>query len=127
MIIDEIDYYFNTATWALMTAAGDYLRFGVTISNGVQDLSAVADRRILHTGEINRTDFGAAASGGLIRQPFVAQFFPPLIVAERQLYLGYVSQGLGTAVTCYVRIYYRTVRLTESELLEITEVFRLVS
>ena len=127
ILIDEIDYYIDIETLALMTADGDDVIAAITISNNVTALHTMSDRRILDGFTATRQDYGVAASGGLIIQPFVKQFFPPLIMAERSIYLGVEGSGLATPATVSARIYYRTHQITSEEFVEIAEVFRLVS
>jgi len=126
MIIDEIDYMLSTATLAALDADGDRLAYAITISNAVTDLEDFADRRILHSGRVERRDAGVATSHVIHRQPIVFQFFPPLITAERSLYLGVKGTATGVANVLNARIYHRIVRITQGEFLELAEVFRLV-
>lgn len=127
ILIDEIDYYIGLATLGLMTADGDDVLAAVTISNNVPDLQAMGDRRILDAMSVTRQEYGVAASAGLIHQPFVKQFFPPLIMAERSIYLGVQGSGLATPATISARVYYRTLQISSEQFVEIAEVFRLVS
>ena len=126
ILVDEIDYFPNRATAALMTTAGDDQLFGLTISDGVTDLQDMSDSRILHSARITRVDWGTAGSAQFEYAPLVFQFFPPLITAERSIYLGLESAGLASASNLRARMYYRTVEITDGEFLEIAEVFRLV-
>ena len=126
LLIDEIDYSPRVGTIALMTAATDHLSMAITISNAVTDIEDMTDSRILHQASLYRHDMGTAASGGLVKLPMKYQFFPPLITAERRLYAGCVGTGLAALFNLNIRMYYRTVQLTEGEFIELTEVFRLV-
>jgi len=126
LLIDQIDYLPNGATAALMTSAGDTYQYGLTISNGVTNLIDPTDRRILHSGYVQRNDFGTAASAALMLYPHSYQFFPPLITAERRIYLGTTGTGLASATTMNARMYYRTETLTQAEFIELSEVFSLV-
>ncbi len=126
MLIDQIDYFLSAAMIAEMTTAADRIDFGVSISNAVDDLNSFTDRRIVHSGYYLRTDQGAAAAAEFALQPFSFQFFPAIPLAERSLYLGAGSVGLASAGLINARIYYRIAELTDSELLELVEVFRLV-
>jgi len=127
MLIDQIDYFTTNAALLEMTTAGDSIHWMLSISNGIANFLDFADRRVLHTTFLHRADFGTAAGGQLVQIPITKQFFPPLVVAERSLYLGGTSVGLASAAVIHCRIYYRTVTLTDSQFLEISEVFRLVS
>ena len=127
MLIDQIDYFVAQGAFALMTTAQDRIQMAITISNGIINLVDISDRRILHSAEMTRVDLGTAGSGIMVNMPLTHQFFPPLILAEKSLYLGVDSVGLAAVVALNARIYYRTTDLNDSELLEISEVFRLVS
>jgi hypothetical protein len=126
MIIDEIDYFVKPVQFGQMTTASDVLLMGITISNTLGALDSFSDRRIMHTMQFSRQDFGTAASAQFVKQPFVFQFFPPLVTAERVLYLGMDTTGLGVASECSVRIYYRIVKISQADFIELAEVFRLV-
>ena len=126
LLVDEIDYFIGVAAYADMTSNGDDILMAITISSSVTDLQDMADSRILHSNIVTRVDFGTAGSAQLVKAPLVSQFFPPLITAERSLFLGVVSAGLASAVNVRARVYYRTVQLTDGEFLELAEVFRLV-
>ena len=127
ILIDEIDYYISLGTLSEMTADGDDVLAAITISNNVPALEAISDRRILDAMTLTRQDYGVAAGGGVVHQPFVKQFFPPLIMAERSIYLGVQGSGLASPATISARVYYRTIQITAEEFVEIAEVFRLVS
>jgi len=126
LLIDEIDYFVGTAVLAEMTASGDVIVGGLTISNAVTDLTDFTDRRILDTFLYQRGDLGTAASGWMHTFPLRHQWFPPMIVGERSVFLGMVTTGLASAAVLRCRIYYRVVTLTQGEFIEIAEVFRLV-
>lgn len=126
MIIDELDYYPNVGLYSLMTSVADYSSFGLTITNTVPDLNDVSDRRILHSCQRVRADFGIAAAAAIMPFPLVYQFFPPLITAERKLYLAMDTNGLASASQVKVRAYYRIVEINQADFIELAEVFRLV-
>lgn len=126
ILIDEIDYYLAAGTLNLITASGDDILTGITVSNAVTSISDIGDARVLHSQVTTRMDFGTAGNGILFKQPDPHQFFPPLITAERSIFLGLQCNGLASPGTISARLYYRTVRLTEGEFIELSEVFRLV-
>jgi len=126
MAIDEIDYFVGVTALAQMTASTDRIDYAITVSNAVTDLTDFSDRRILHSGFLLRTDLGTAASSWVHRMPLVHQFFPPLITADKSLYLGVVGTGLASAILMKARIYHRIVEISQGEFIELAEVFRLV-
>ena len=126
MLIDQIDYFPVGGAISLMTTSTDSLDMALTISDSVTDLFDVSDRRILHSTRLFRFDAGTAANANFLRFPLSQQFFPALITAERSLFLGLGSTGLAAGTTLRCRIYHRFVELSDSQFLEIAEVFRLV-
>ena len=127
MVIDEIDYFIPQATATLMDADNDRLHYGLTLSSGVTDLEDSSDTRILHSAGLNIMAIGTAASGVIMFNPQVYQFFPPLIHGQPRIFLAIVSGALASAATIRVRIYWRYVDLTPAAILEIAETFAVVA
>ena len=125
MVIDEIQYSPSVAAIAEMTAVQDNIQMALCNADTPTNLEDLTDRRILDFWEITRADFGVAASAQLIEVPSRKQFFPPLITAERTLFLGIASNGLTSPITGFCRILFRVETLTGAELVELSEVFRL--
>lgn len=126
MLIDEIDYSPKQKVFNDMNATGDRLSVGITVSNQVTDLEDVTDKRILHSANIYRLDGGTAGNFVIQVVPLVYQFFPAIIHAERAVFLAADSLGLADPEVIRMRMYYRTVTLTDGEFIELSEVFRLV-
>ena len=127
MAIDELQYFSPASEVQKMSASTDAIRLALCVSNQVTDLEDISDRRILHSSMLTRLDFGTAASGWMFAMPLVHQFFPPLITAERTIFLGVKTTGLTGAGTHHLRILFRIETLTGAELVELAEVFRLTS
>lgn len=126
MLIDEIDYMPAGNMINEMTTALDVINYALSISNAPTDLNDMTDTRILHTGRLQRQDLGTAATAWVHKLPLVYQFFPPLVTAERRIYLGADSVGLASAGTIRARMYYRAVEITQADFIELAEIFRLV-
>lgn len=125
MVIDEIQWSPDPSSFTQIDAEADIFYLALTTSNVVSDLEDLTDRRILANLVVGRADFGTAASGQIFQTPIVKQFFPPLITAERTLYLAVDSDSITAAFKAYVRILYRVETLTSAELVELAETFRL--
>lgn len=125
MVVDEIQYSPVAGALNEMTTAGDLIELAITTSSQVTDLSDLTDQRILDFQRLHRVDGGATASFLVQETPFRKQFFPPLITAERTLFIAFDSVGLAGAQTCRARILFRVETLTAAELIELSEVFRL--
>lgn len=127
MVIDELQWFPSAATLKDLVDQADSFVMALTVSNGVTDLSDLTDRRILALIQFVPLMVGAVVSLALIVQPFRHQFFPPLITAERTLYLGVQGASLAAAAVAQLRILFRVETLTSGELVELAEVFRLTS
>lgn len=126
MVIDEIQYSPGRAAIDLMTAGGDHVTIGLTTSDLITDLEDLTDKRLLDFHEIHQILFTAV--GAVNNQfPFRKQFFPPLITAERTLFMALASGGLASAITSRIRILFRVETLTGAELVELSEAFLLTS
>ncbi len=127
MIIDELQYSPGRDAVTSMTAGSDHITMGLCTSDQITDLEDLSDNRLLDYHEIENLAIGTIASFVLQEFPFRKQFFPPIITAERTLFLGVDSTGLASAITVSARILYRVETLTGAELVELSEVFRLTS
>lgn len=125
MVIDEIQYSIPASAVTEMTTNADLISMAITTSSLVSDLGDLTDQRLLDFFLLMRADFGTAAGGQLVQTGFRNQFFPPLITAERTLFLGISSVGLASAAKIRARILFRVETLTAAELVELSEVFRL--
>lgn len=121
MLIDQIDYFLPIGTTQLMTAGGDFIQFGFTMSSGVSDLEDVGDNRLLHSGQISINALSAIGYN-FIMQPFVYQFFPSLIVGTQRIFLAAKASGLAGPATVRARIYWRMVDLTDRVIAELVQV-----
>ena len=127
MIIDELQWYPSAPGLADLVDTADRLGMALTVSNSVTDILDLTDRRILSFIEFNAIMVGAVTSLSIFVQPVRQQFFPPLITAERTLYLGVQGVSLAAAVVARLRILFRVETLDSAELVELAEVFRLTS
>lgn len=125
MIIDEIQYSPDSGPINEMTAATDVVEMGLTTSSLVTSLPDLTDQRVLDFHKWLRADYGTAASAQILEFPARKQFFPPLITAERTIFLGMRTVGLASAGGGNLRILFRVETLTAGELVELSEVFRL--
>lgn len=127
MVIDELQWKPSNAAIGDLDAEADFLDLALTISNSVTDLTDMTDPRILAWAHWGIVVIGAVTSLQIYEQPRIKQYFPPLITAERTLYLGVLGTSLASAVVAQIRILFRVETLTAGELVELAEVFRLTS
>lgn len=122
-LIDQIDYFPNLSTLALLTTSEDY--FDMTLGTQTEEIGA-DNSRVLDTKRVCRLDLGTAASGLLFELPLTKIFSPSLIVATPRLFFTLSSSGLASAGGAVIRMYYRYIELTSAEYLELAETFVLV-
>jgi hypothetical protein len=118
------EYIFSTNIIELMTATGDYINFGLILDNTT---SAVTydDRNVVDYNRIDRNDCGAAADNVIflnhlpIKRNFIMEFGGPLLVLPVRLYMYIKTNGLASAATIKVRIYYKLKSLDDRDYSEI--------
>lgn len=127
MVIDEIQYSPGRTALALASAGGDHITLALTTSDQITDLEDLTDNRLLDFHELMNSSIGTVGSHVFLQFPFRKQFFPPIITAERTLFMAILTAGLASAITSRLRILFRVETLTGAELVELSEVFRLTS
>ena len=127
MIIDQIDYYPGTGALEDLVAAGDFFETGWTTSNTITTLG-IDNKSVIHNMRMHsEVAIGTPASAGHpVTLPKVYQFFPPIILAAPRIFLGVVGSSMAAAVTIRSRLYFRYVKLSAQEYLELAESFILV-
>ena len=128
IIIDQIDYYINPNMLADFDTDVDTLRIAWTASNSITSIDT-DQKSVIHTIAAMRIDFGTSVTDesrtALVFMPITKQFFPPIIVAAPRLYLAATGDA-GLTGSVKSRVYFRYVKLSSQEYLEIAESFVLV-
>lgn len=128
LLIEKIEYIPSVETKTLLVAAADRIRFGLTNDNGISSISA-DDRRIIDFMELGVGGIvGAVVSSFLEVKPYVHDFTMlgggGLIVAPRPLYAWMMTDGLGAVMGLVMRLYFRVLRLSSNEYIELLEARR---
>lgn len=124
IVIDQIDYSLSISTLQAMDTDGDLVQFAWTASNSITTLE-LDQKSVIHKAQLNRVHAGTPANAIFIENPYIYQFFPPIIFASPRIYLAAKGTGL-TAGFVKSRLYFRYVDLSAQEYLEIAESFVLV-
>lgn len=125
ILIDAVEYFWDTATVAEMTADGDSLIAAWATSNRAIDLYELTDSRLIHQASLTK-QYHSAVGFDFLQRPIVHQFFPPMIVATPKMYLGFDTEGLTSPGVMRSKLYFRYIELTDKEYLEIAETNLLV-
>ena len=126
LLIEKIQYFFGMSSLNLILDESDSIIAGLTISQGVLDLGAFGDRRIIDNFNIGQANSGTPASAQMIYMPQSHELGAGLPLAETTMYLGILGTSLASVVTVRVRIFFRYIDLTPSDILEIAQNFQLV-
>jgi len=121
LLIDRIDYFPTIATINLIVDDADLLVMGIATANSHTDSSILTDARILTVKRLLGQAAGTPANLLIHEQPLVERYDPPLIVAAPKLFLFGASSSLGAAAVFDARIYFRYIKLTTQEYLELAE------
>jgi hypothetical protein len=129
IVIDEIDYFLGAGVLTDLEAgaAGDYMFVGLftQVPTGANDFNPT-NSRCIHVFKVIRSDFGVAANGLNVMMPIVFQFFPPMIVAAPRLYIACIASAAVSGGGVSLRSFFRYVKLSTQEYLELAESFVLV-
>jgi len=128
-IIARIEYFINSITATTFNSDSDILTYGLSLSNAFAT-PALTENTIIDHNVIARLDFGAAATGGLHRMPFVKAFSSlpggGIIVPPTPLYLYAKGTGLAAADTVVARIHYTLLTLAVDQYWELVEARRVL-
>lgn len=124
LMIHRIEYYPENSVFNEMVADTDFIHFGLSASNQIDSLNA-SERAIIDTVRIKANLRGTAANLFLVELPVVRDYSDlpggGLLVAPRPLYAGCVGNGLGNAHVIQVRIYFTTMKMSDSDYFELLE------
>lgn len=121
LMIDRVDYFPTTGSLQELIANTDYFQMGIATSNSLTDTTVITDARIISNKRLVPVLAGVAANVQLFQEPFVESYDPPLILASPKIYLFGFSAGFAAAGTFDCRIYFRYLKLTTQEYLELAE------
>jgi hypothetical protein len=127
-IIHRIEYFW-TPNIAVFNADQDKLHFGLSATNSFA-APALDNPAVLDFEKITRVDV-SATSAGFDKQPIVKDLATlpggGLIVPPNPLYGWALGEGLVSAATINMRLYYSNLRLTADQYWELVEARRIIS
>lgn len=126
IVIDSIYFYPTLGSIAEMTATGDALMYGITLSDSVTEIFDIMDSRVLFNSTFTKHVDGAPAAAMFIHYPFEHHFAPPILQLPQKIYFGLDTVGLANPAVGSIRMHYRTVNISSAEkLIEILETLHL--
>jgi|WetSurMetagenome_2_1015567.scaffolds.fasta_scaffold949091_1 hypothetical protein len=124
MLIHRIFYAFDPGNYALFNATGDYLNWGLSVTDTVSAPS-IAYSEIIDYNTLSRVDVGVAASGRHELAQFEKDFnmLPGggLLLPADRLYAWIKGTGLTAATYVAMRILYTVVELSADQYWQLVE------
>lgn len=128
-IVNRVEYLVNSILAAQFNGDGDTLKFGLSVTNAFSAAN-FDEASILNLNQIQRNDYGAAATGGISKMPMLQDFstLPAggIIVPPTPLYLFAVGTGLVSASTVIARVWYTLLPLSVDQYWELVEARRVL-
>jgi hypothetical protein len=116
---------------AQLNSSGDYVDFGLSLSDRVTSISDLSQPEMLFWNSIRRQDIGTAATGVYIEFPIIRDFTAlpggGLLVPADRLYVGIKGTGTGAAMVVYMRLYYTVQPLATADYWELIEARRVMT
>lgn len=131
LLIHRIEYEFRVMGPSVLTTTGNRVTLALLAAASVLDIDNPVDPLVLDSARLNRYDYGTAASGFALRQPYVKDFsnLPGggLLVAPNPLYCAVKGYGTAQASEGGFRIYYTYMELNTDEYWQLVESRRVIS
>lgn len=130
LVIERIHYLVQPLATVFDTT-GDYLNIAVTVSDRLSSISDLSQPEILDLVQLQRRDYGAAASGSIedsvIQRDFTSLSGGGILVPADRLYLGAKGSGLASATTVLARMWYSVLEIGVNEYWELIEARRIMT
>lgn len=129
LLISRIEYWLMAL--GNLNSANDYAIVGLAAASTLVDPTNQADPSMIDSARSQRIDFGAAASGILLEQPYVKDFsnLPGggLLVAPNPLYGFIIGVGAAASVSAWIKVFYTYMELAADEYWQLVESRRIIS
>lgn len=129
ILISRIEYWFGNVHQ--LNSTQDYIIAGLIAASSVVSLDNQADPAVVDSTRLARFDFGTAASGLFMNQPYIKEFSnlpgQGILVAPSPLYAAVQGGGAGGVVNCWVKLFYTYKELAVNEYWELVESRRIIS
>lgn len=130
LVINRMEYLLGNLS-AGFNSTADFSTIALTSASTVTDITSQSDPLIIDSVRYSRLDYGTAASGMLITQPYIKDFASlpgaGLLVAPSPLYAMIQSSGAASAMFCWVKLFYTYIELNTDEYWQLVESRRVIS
>lgn len=129
LIIQRIEYIMQGL--GQLNTSLDYTIAAITVGATLTDMRVQTDPLMVDSCMYTRIDIGAAASGSILRQPFIKDFTNlaggGLLVAPNPLYGMVQANGAGGVTSCWFRLFYTYIEMNTDEYWQLVESRRIIS
>lgn len=130
-LITRLEWFLSNLDAATFNGDRDSLSLGLCASNAVPDITDLSNPAVIDFMQVIRLDIGAAATGVFEVKPYVREFTNVsgggLLVPPNPLYAAAKGNGLTSATTNLVRIYYTQITLKADEYFNLWQSRRIIS
>jgi len=127
-LISRIDYWMSVSA-ASFAASNDIVHFGISVSDQITSVGP-EQNACVDVNRLQRTDFGAAASGFLTHLPWVKNFSElpggGLLVPPNPLFVFVQGENAPNAFTIEARMFYTVKSLKTEDFWELVEIRRMI-
>lgn len=128
-VLTRVEWRPRVAAYQQFNGSGDALQMALTMSNALAALSD-SDPSTYAMKTIARLDLGTAASGAIFPTSLVDDFsgLPGggLLVLPSPLYLGVAGSGLAAATTVTVKMYFKSIDMTQDDYFNLVQARQLL-
>ena len=129
ILISRVEYELANLS-SVLAASADQIIAGL-VAGTAPDMTNPADPLVIDTYKTTRLDFGAAASGVVVQQPFIKDFSTlpggGILVAPNPLYVAILGVSAGAAGRVKVRLFYTYFEMSTDEYWQLVESRRIIS
>ena len=129
-LICRVEYFPANLAAAIFNGDGDGVNIALTTTDQLTSI-AIANNAVLDLMLLARNDYGAAATMLMRHGPITKDFSTlpggGLLVPPNPLYAACVGNGLVSAMTVYVKLFYTTYELSPEEYWELVESRRMIA
>lgn len=130
LVIQRIEYWMGGIN-AGYNGTGDWTIMGLAAAASLVDIEVQSDPLLIDSVKYLRLDYGTAASGFLLQQPFIKDFTTleggGILVAPSPLYAVIKGLGEAAATSCWMRMYYTYKEMATDEYWQLVESRRVIS
>lgn len=127
MLVSRLEYMASSTTYQELTSGADIAQVGLVGSDQVTSIGSTT-RGVYDKTEWTTIPHGTPASADILVFPVIKDLsgLPGggLLIPPRPLYLAATTGGFAAAGTFYLRLYFTTIQLKDSDYFELLETYR---